>query len=88
MAEVRLLTVECFRSSLGLWQQVQSMTGGHTHPGAMILGDYLYVLGGKDQNGMTDHAERLDLRCERWQELAPLPELSLATTYTALQPGE
>eukprot|EP00415_Alexandrium_ostenfeldii_P002854 UN2854 len=85
---VQLSSVECFRQCSGAWEQLESMATHHSFSGSAVVGDHLYVLGGKGEHGVIDHAERFDLRRESWERLPPMPEPLIGGAYTVVHPRE
>lgn len=79
--------VECFRSWRDGWETANTMFTNRSFPSAAVLGDHLYVLGGKDARGsVVTAAERLDLRDGMWQVLPPMPEGQVHGACSAYQP--
>eukprot|EP00415_Alexandrium_ostenfeldii_P000655 UN0655 len=67
-------SVERFRPSVGSWELIEDMYSFHSFGSAVLVDDHVYVLGGRDVHGLTNAAERLNLKTGSWELLPLMPE--------------
>lgn len=77
-----LNTVEIYDPIRDTWEAGPDMLMPHDYPGGLLMGDYIYILGGHHPDATRggpktdpgfDFCERLNLKTGQWEEIAPLP---------------
>lgn len=68
------VTVVLGLSSQSFWTEGDNMPTPRGEHGAIVLGDKIYVIGGRERPGFkTDVVEVYDLKSKQWSTAAPLP---------------
>jgi N-acetylneuraminic acid mutarotase len=67
--------VHSYNVVTGRWRALSSLPEARDHVGGAVIGDMLYVVGGRDrgQANVRDTVYALNLRTGRWTEGAPMP---------------
>ena len=69
-----LKSVECFDPSTGVWTNINPMNEAREWLGLAVLGDKLFAMGGRDEDGTLSSVECLDLSVpnSQWTTVAPM----------------
>jgi hypothetical protein len=79
--------VRAFDLTTGIWSEMAPMRYARCNAGVVVLGDYIYVLGGRGAStvdAVRKRFERYDIAADRWETL---PDITIGD-YDGIDPGQ